>query len=78
MRNVPDENRTENQNTHFIFTIFFPENRVISMIMWKNTVQWGRPQMTIWRMRIACWITNVTYTLTLLNISWSSTATMVA
>jgi len=20
--------------------------------MWKNTVEWGRPQMTIWRMRI--------------------------
>jgi len=24
--------------------------------MWKNTVQSGRPQMTIWRMHIACWI----------------------
>jgi hypothetical protein len=25
--------------------------------MWKNTVHPGRPQMTIWRMRTACWIT---------------------
>ena len=25
-------------------------------IMWKNTVELDRPQMTIWRMRIACWI----------------------
>jgi len=24
--------------------------------MWKNTVELGRPQMTIRRMRIACWI----------------------
>jgi len=24
--------------------------------MWKNIVDWGRPQMTKWRMRIACWI----------------------
>jgi len=22
--------------------------------MWKNTVEPGKPQMTIWRMRIAC------------------------
>ena len=25
-------------------------------IMWKNMVEPDRPQMTIWRMRIACWI----------------------
>jgi len=24
--------------------------------MWKNTVERVRPQMRIWRMRIACWI----------------------
>ena len=23
--------------------------------MWKTTVESGRPQMAIWRMRIACW-----------------------
>jgi len=28
--------------------------------MWKNIVQPDRPQMTIWRMRIACWIPRVT------------------
>jgi len=28
--------------------------------MWKNVVEWGRPQMTIWRMRIACWIPKAT------------------
>jgi len=30
--------------------------------MWKHIVERGRPQMTIWRMRIACWITRVTNT----------------
>jgi hypothetical protein len=30
--------------------------------MWENTVERGRPQITIWRMRIACWIPKVTKT----------------
>jgi len=30
--------------------------------MRKSTVQRGRPQMTIWRMRIACWIPKATNT----------------
>jgi hypothetical protein len=30
--------------------------------MWKNVVEQGRPQMTIWRMRIACWMPKATYT----------------
>ena len=30
--------------------------------MWKNIVQPDRPQMTIWRMRIACWIPKATNT----------------
>ena len=28
-------------------------------IVWKNTVEPDRPQMTIWRMHIECWITMV-------------------
>jgi hypothetical protein len=40
--------------THFAFNFFFPpENRVVYELMWENVVQWGRPQMTIWRMRIS-------------------------
>jgi len=35
---------------------FFPENRTGYEIVWKNVVERGRPQMAIWRMRIACWI----------------------
>ena len=30
--------------------------------MWKNTVQPGKPQMTIWPKRIACWIPKATNT----------------
>ena len=40
----------------------FFENRTIYELMWKNVVQLGRPQMIIWRMRIACWIPKVTNT----------------
>ena len=30
--------------------------------MFKNIVEWGRPQTTIRRMRISCWKTKVTNT----------------
>jgi len=54
---------TENPNTHFIFNnILFPENRAVYEIMWKNSVQPDRPHMTMWRMRLACWIPNATET----------------
>ena len=39
-----------------------PEICAFYVIMWKNTVQPDRPQMTIWRMRIACRITEATKT----------------
>jgi len=31
-----------------MFNIFFPENRGVNEIMWKNTVQTDRPQMSIY------------------------------
>jgi len=31
-------------------------------IMWKNVVEPERPQMTIWRIRMACWIPKATNT----------------
>jgi len=42
--------------------IFFFENRVVCEIMWKNVVQPNRPQMGIWRIRMACWIPKATNT----------------
>ena len=61
MRNLSYESCTENQNTHFVFSIFFL-NLAVYKIMWENIVERGRPQMTIWRMRITCWIPKVTNT----------------
>jgi hypothetical protein len=54
MKNVSEKSCRETQNT-FMFNFFF-ENRAVYEIMWKNIVERGRAQMTIWRTRIACWI----------------------
>ena len=45
-----------------INNFFFSENRTVCEIMWKNVVERGRAQMTIWRMHIACWIPKATNT----------------
>ena len=46
----------------FYFQYSFSENRAVYEIMWENMVQRGRPQMTVWRMRVTHWITNATDT----------------
>ena len=51
MRNLSNKRCRENRNTTFFFL-----NHAIYEIVWKNTVEPGRPQMTILRMRIACWL----------------------
>ena len=43
-------------------TFFSFENRAVYEIMWKSIVEPDRPVMTIWRMRIACWIPKATNT----------------
>jgi hypothetical protein len=59
MRNVSDKDF----KTHTLCSItFFFENHAVYEIMWKNIVERGRPQTTIWRMRTACWITKATNT----------------
>ena len=57
---------------------FFFENCAVYGIMWNNTVVPDRPQVTVWRMRIAFWITGYTYTLRICNTYCFSTVTMVA
>jgi hypothetical protein len=48
MRTVLDKSCRENQKTRFMFNnFFFPQNRVVYEIMWKNTAQPDRSQMTI-------------------------------
>ena len=44
---VLDKSRIEHQNTYFIFSNFFSENRAVYEITWKNMVQLDRPQMII-------------------------------
>jgi hypothetical protein len=46
-RNVSDDSFRGSQNTQFMFKNFFAENHAIYEMMWKNTVQPDRPQMTI-------------------------------
>jgi len=62
MRNISEKCCRENQNTHFLFSNFFLENRVVYEIMWKNNGERGGPQTTIFCKRIACWIPRVTNT----------------
>jgi hypothetical protein len=51
-----------NKNTHFTFSTFFFENRAVYEIMRENIVVPDRPQVTVWRMRIAFWIPRATNT----------------
>jgi len=45
-----------------MFSNDYNENRALYEIMWKNTLEPGRLQMTILCMRIACWIPKATNT----------------
>jgi hypothetical protein len=40
----------------------FAKKRAVYEIMWTNIVDLGRPQKTIWRMRISCWVPEATNT----------------
>ena len=57
---------------------FFFENYATFMTMCKRTVEPGRPQMTKWRMRIACYLLKSTNTIKIYNNYCFSTSTMVA
>ena len=74
MRSASDKSCRKYQDKHFMFNNLFFEYRVLYEIMWKNIVEAGRPQMTILRMRIACWITKA---LRICNAYWLFTAKMV-
>ena len=54
----------EKIKTHILCTItfFFFRKSCRLWDIWKNIVERGRPQMTIWRMRCACWTTKATNT----------------
>jgi len=62
MKNISDEICRETRNTYFMFNNFFFLNRAIYETKLKKIVERGRPQMTIWRTPIACWILKATNT----------------
>ena len=47
MRNVSDKSCRENENSHFMFNIFFFENHAFYRIVWKITVDRGKLQMKL-------------------------------
>jgi hypothetical protein len=51
MTNIPDK-FIEKINTHVLCSVSF----ILYEIMWKNIVQTGRPQMTIWLVHVAFWL----------------------
>jgi hypothetical protein len=63
---------------HTLCSITSFENSVVHEIMWKNVVEQGRPQMTVWRTCIACSIPRATTTPRLCSTYSFSTAAVVA
>jgi len=56
----------EKLEIHILCSIIpLPKNHAVYEVMWKNFVEWGWPQMTIWRMHFACWIPKPTNTHTI-------------
>ena len=51
----------KSKHTFYVQNFPPPENRDVYQKMWKITVDPGRPQMKIWRTRIAGWIPKDTY-----------------
>jgi hypothetical protein len=63
MRKGSDKSCRESRNTRYLFNIYiyvFFFNAAVREIKRKNIVERGRLQMTIWRMRITCWIPDST------------------
>jgi hypothetical protein len=50
------------KKAHFVFNNIPPpkKNHAVCEIIWENIVERDRPQMTVWRMRVASWINEAT------------------
>jgi hypothetical protein len=64
MKNVTGKKVIKKIKTHILcsVTLFFSEKLTFCEIIWKNSVEPGSPQMTIWLMRIAFWTPKATDT----------------
>ena len=61
MRNVSDK-VVEKMKRQFMYRNLLHENRAVCVIMWTNSIEPGRPEMTllIGCMRVACWVAKAT------------------
>jgi hypothetical protein len=59
MRNVSDK-IVDKIKTHSLCSIYIFFLLAVYEILWKNTVQPGRPPLTLQCVHIACWITKAT------------------
>ena len=64
MKSVSDKSCIENQNTHFMFNKFYFPPKVVPLMKQrkKNTVERGKPHMTLRRTRFEYWIPKATNT----------------
>ena len=62
MRSVSEKKNVQKLKIKFHIQFFFPENRAVYEIMWKNMVEPDKTGMTIQRMRFSYWMTKVTDT----------------
>jgi len=60
MRNSSDKSCGETANSRVTVRNMFKKNCVVYKITCKNNVEPERTRMTMWRMRIACWISKAT------------------
>jgi len=59
----------EKIKTHVLLcsTNIFSKNHIIYEIMWEETVELDRTQMTVWGMNIQCWLTSYRHALRICN-----------
>ena len=62
MRNVADKTGVDNRNTYIAFSNFSPKSAVYGLCGKILYVEQDRPHVTMWRMRIACWVIKATNT----------------
>jgi hypothetical protein len=75
-RRVADTICSENQNNILFSVKLFFENHAVHEITWKDIVKSDRPQVTIRRMRTACWIPKSTNTHRVYNDYCITTASL--
>ena len=66
-RNI-SKKAVEKFKRRILCSVTFFANRVVYEVMWKNIVEWGRSQMTIWRMNLHAGYLRLKHTLEYLTL----------